>query len=144
MPRGPAARRGSQYTCVQTLSLGNTMVVFIELLGQKVLFQPLRTAWLSLNSEAGEGRRFTQLKVSTQGQIKTIRDVLEEKNLILGFWYEEISFLVILQQSLHLFEFMLIQKQSLAKQYKIVIFFLKKVLAGMVIFRTITIQWRKP
>lgn len=34
------------------------------------------------------------------------------ENLILGFWFEEISFLVTLQQSLHVFEFMLIQKQT--------------------------------
>ena len=33
MLRGPAARRGSQYARVQALSLGNTMVVFIELPG---------------------------------------------------------------------------------------------------------------
>lgn len=33
------------------------------------------------------------------------------EHLILGFRYEEISFLVILQQSLHVFEFMLIQNK---------------------------------
>lgn len=33
MLRGPAARRGSQYTYVQALSLGNTMVVLTELPG---------------------------------------------------------------------------------------------------------------